>query len=849
MRSWVAAAAAAVVLMVAGAVMPAEASGMSSGSAASSAFDAHLTRAPYLTDLVGLHVAVNFATDQSGQSANVTVGAVTGGGCTPNQSVPASRRTVTVGTVSEYQWTSEVTLPSPGTYCYRAYLGNTDLLAGVSSPQFTTQQQPGDTTPFSFDVMGDWGSVDATGQNPGQAAVMQQIAASNARFLVTVGDNGYPNGSQINYGDLQQSGANTSAVFGPQFWTVPGLTTPIFTAAGNHGLSGVAHTDITTWTQNTAVAESGGRYQDDVYCCVNGTRSTHYASEWYAFTAGNARFYVLDAAWGDTNAGDATPYAADAAAHWAPGDPEYEWLLADLAAHPTQLKFAFFHYPLYVDNPSEASDTYLSGPNNLEGLLAGYGVQMVFNGHAHLYERNLPSAVGMPVTYVTGGGGGTPEPVGPCTALDAYAVGWSPTKLRGSACGAASPPTSASDVYHFLKVTVSGSQVTVAPTNSLGQTFDVQTYQFNVPVDTWIDSGPPPATASSSATFTFHASSAGATFACTLDGGAASTCTSPVNYTGLASGTHTFTVAATDDGVPDPSAASQTWSVDSSPPTAPTALTASAPSASEVDLAWSASTDDVGVTGYRIYRDGSLVGTVRAPDTTYADDTAQPATDYTYTVTAVDAVGNESPTSDPVTVTTPQPTVPLFADGFESGNLSAWNSTGGLSVEGVVVHSGAYAAEGNTTNGATYAKKTLPSTYPDAYAAVSFNVLSQSAQVNLLRLRTASGASLGYVFVSSTGRLGVLTDATKTTTTSGLFVSPGWHSLQLRLAVDSAPGTPTGVVQVWLDGTLVDALSNTATDTGSTPVGAMQIGETQTGRSYDVVFDDAAFATNRLGTP
>jgi hypothetical protein len=66
-----------------------------------------------------------------------------------------------------------------------------------------------------------------------------------------------------------------------------------------------------------------------------------------------------------------------------------------------------------------------------------------------------------------------------CHSFDAYAIGWSPTKLTGSKCGAAqTAPTSASHVYHFLLVTVSGSTVTVAPTDSTGQTFDVRTYSF-----------------------------------------------------------------------------------------------------------------------------------------------------------------------------------------------------------------------------------------------------------------------------------------------------------------------------------------------------------------------------------
>ena len=105
-------------------------------------------------------------------------------------------------------------------------------------------------------------------------------------------------------------------------------------------------------------------------------------------------------------------------------------------------------------------------------------MQFVFNGHAHIYERNAKQAGESFVSYVTGGGGATLEPVSGCHSFDAYAIGWSPTKLTGSSCGAATAPTSASQVFHFLLVTVSGTTVTVAPTDELGQTFDVQTTSF-----------------------------------------------------------------------------------------------------------------------------------------------------------------------------------------------------------------------------------------------------------------------------------------------------------------------------------------------------------------------------------
>src|SRR5450432_305345 len=78
-------------------------------------------------------------------------------------------------------------------------------------------------------------------------------------------------------------------------------------------------------------------------------------------------------------------------------------------------------------------------------------------------------------------------------------------------------------------------------------------------VDTVIDSGPANPTSSTTASFTFHSTGSGPTYSCTIDGGTAAKCTSPKAYTGLAAGSHTFSVAATSKGVTDSSPATDTW--------------------------------------------------------------------------------------------------------------------------------------------------------------------------------------------------------------------------------------------------------------------------------------------------
>ncbi len=86
------------------------------------------------------------------------------------------------------------------------------------------------------------------------------------------------------------------------------------------------------------------------------------------------------------------------------------------------------------------------------------------------------------------------------------------------------------------------------------------------PPETTIDTHPANPSTSATASFTFSASET-ATFRCQLDAGGFSACTSPKNYTGLADGSHTFQVRATDTaGNTDPSPASFTWTIDTTPP-------------------------------------------------------------------------------------------------------------------------------------------------------------------------------------------------------------------------------------------------------------------------------------------
>lgn len=92
---------------------------------------------------------------------------------------------------------------------------------------------------------------------------------------------------------------------------------------------------------------------------------------------------------------------------------------------------------------------------------------------------------------------------------------------------------------------------------------------------------------------------------------------------------------------------------DTTSPSTPTSLSTTAMSSSVAQVKWTASTDNVAVNGYRVYRNGSIIGKTKTRS--YTDSGLTPGTTYTYTVVAFDTSGNSSAASSPVQVTTLQP--------------------------------------------------------------------------------------------------------------------------------------------------------------------------------------------------
>ena len=136
--------------------------------------------------------------------------------------------------------------------------------------------------------------------------------------------------------------------------------------------------------------------------------------------------------------------------------------------------------------------------------------------------------------------------------------------------------------------------------------------------------------------------------------------------------TYSYVVRALDDAgnMGDASAAVTVTTPDTAPPAAPGTPSGQALSApARIELTWTAATDNVGVAGYEVIRDGVLLGATAA--TAYTDTAVASATTYAYSVVAVDAAGNRSPASPVASVTSLDSLAPATPAGLTAGVKSA----------------------------------------------------------------------------------------------------------------------------------------------------------------------------------
>ena len=234
----------------------------------------------------------------------------------------------------------------------------------VTSEDAEFRTAPDEDTPFSFGVYGDSRSgfdVEDESRERHQR-IAKAIDARRPDFVVNTGDVCLV-GEEYEYWGLD--------LFEPAKELMK--DTPYYIAIGNH--EGNAH-----W------------YYD--FFSYPGREN------YYSFDYGNAHFTILD-----SNPPDALK----------PGNAQYEWMKHNLQSSDATWKFVAFHHPPYITLPDSVPQSLAAEVLTLQESLAPvfeeYNVDMVFNGHHHLYERTYPIKGGTidfqgGVIYITTGGGG-----------------------------------------------------------------------------------------------------------------------------------------------------------------------------------------------------------------------------------------------------------------------------------------------------------------------------------------------------------------------------------------------------------------------------------------------------------
>ena len=244
---------------------------------------------------------------------------------------------------------------------------------------------------------------------------------------------------------------------------------------------------------------------------------------------------------------------------------------------------------------------------------------------------------------------------------------------------------------------------------------------------------------------------------------------------------------------------------DTTAPTSPTNLVATPSSSTQVGLSWTAATDNVGVTGYQILRNGVVVGTTAGASTTFADTGLSASTAYSYTVTAFDAAGNVSPPSAAATVTTPPPPVApaaptnLTATAISPTQVSlSWTAAtaGSSPITGYdVFRDGTLISGGITSTSFSDSGLLGSTTYSYTVTAIDANNLASPASV------AATATTPAPIPPSSVTNLTATAVSSSQTSLTWTAATPG--------------SSPIAGYQVARDGTVVATVNGTSyTDTG-----------------------------------
>jgi hypothetical protein len=338
-----------------------------------------------------------------------------------------------------------------------------------------------------------------------------------------------------------------------------------------------------------------------------------------------------------------------------------------------------------------------------------------------------------------------------------------------------------------------------------------------------LGSVPPKVTSETTASFSYTwTDPSGGQFECRLDAEQFTSCDpNGKQYEQLPQGIHTFQVRVIrPNGVPT-NAVSYGWRIDFSVPELSFFPDGGTYATKELVAIQSSKPGKIYYT-----TDGSDPTTA---STAYTDPIlVQSAT--TIKAVAVDDTGNASKIASASYAFQPE-----FHDDFEDGSLANWSNVTNLIIDDQGGLNSQRAARAISTDGSpAWASIELSQPVNDLYVQAAVLLRSRGGNpVALMRIRDSNDNVLVTLYVTTTGKLGVLYGTTASATT-GLVVRPGqWNEIELHVSVVAG----RTVVEVWYNGTYIEDLHLTSALVAS-PLSTLQIGESANKRLFDISYDN-----------
>lgn len=525
---------------------------------------------------------------------------------------------------------------SPNQTYYYSVGSTTSTLVGADANHFfKTSPVAGTAAPTRVWVLGDAGTANAS-QTGVRNAYYTFTGSTYTNLILMLGDNAYNNGTDTEY---------QAAVF--NMYPTILRQTPLWSTIGNHDTGQVTNPSPTipyyqmfTFPQN---AEVGG--------LASGTE------DYYSFDYGNIHFVCLDSMTSSR----------------AVGSPMLTWLQNDLAANTKEWIIAFWHHPPYTkgSHDSDTETQLIEMRQNVLPILEDYGVDLVLTGHSHSYERSflIDGHYGSSSTFTNAmkknGGDGSPSGNGAYTKAT---LGPSGHEGAVYVTAGSSGQISGGTLNHpamFISLNILGSMVLDFNGNQLDAKFLRETGaiadSFTI-IKGAAPNAPPTASITApanGATFTAPANITIDATASDSDGsvtqvqfyqgatllGTDTTAPYQFVWSNVAAGAYALTVKATDNQGAVTTSNVVNITVNADTPAAPTNLTATAVSSSQINLIWTDNSSNE--TGFKIERstNGSSftqIATVNAGVTNFASTGLQKNRLYYYRVLSYNAAGNSA---------------------------------------------------------------------------------------------------------------------------------------------------------------------------------------------------------------